>query len=72
MSKNSSTTAADFTGFYKGFQSAGAAIAYRVNVNYHPFMVDLGVAWGLLLGSLVIAVPLIEWRVRKIDKEEEE
>jgi hypothetical protein len=55
-------------GFYKGFQSAGTAIAFRVNVDKHPFMMDLFIAWGLLLGSLVIAAPTIEWRIRKIDE----
>jgi len=67
-----SNCAADFTGFYKGFQSAGSAIAFRVNVNKHPFMMDLFIAWGLLIGSLVVAAPTIEYRIRKVDKVVEE
>jgi len=31
-------------------------------------MMDLLIAWGLLIGSLVIAAPTIEYRIRKVDK----
>lgn len=52
---------AELVGFYKGLQSAGAAVAYRLNSEKNPFMTDLLVSWGMLLGSLVIAAPVV-WR----------
>ena len=47
-----------------GIQSAGGAIAYRVDALGAPYMHEFGAAWGLCAGSLVIAAPVIFMKVR--------
>ena len=61
---NNSRKLANFTGFYKGIQSAGGAIAARVDALETPYMNEFGAAWGLLAGSLLIAAPVIFTKVR--------
>ena len=61
---NNARKLANFTGFYKGIQSAGAAIASRIDALEAPYMHEFGANWGLLAGSLVIAAPVIFTRVR--------
>ena len=55
---------ANFAGFYKGIQSAGAAIAFGIDALGVPFMNDLASNWGLLAGSLLLAVPVILFNVK--------
>lgn len=52
------------TGFYKGIQSAGAAIMWRSDDLGMSFMAELASNWALLSASLVLALPLIIWKVQ--------
>ena len=61
---NNSRKLANFAGFYKGIQSAGAAIASRIDALGVPYMNEFGANWGLLLGSLLIAAPVILMKVQ--------
>ena len=60
---NNGRKLANFAGYYKGIQSAGAAIVYRIDALKAPFMNELASNWGLLAGSLLIAAPLIFFKV---------
>lgn len=59
---NDSKKNAIYSGFYKGIQSAGAAISWRLDALHKPFDIMFGTSWGLCQASLVIAVPII-WKV---------
>jgi hypothetical protein len=48
---NNSRKLANYSGFYKGIQSAGAAIISYVS--------EFASSWGLLAGSLLIALPVM-------------
>ncbi|KAL8726566.1 MAG: hypothetical protein Q9181_005994 [Wetmoreana brouardii] len=61
---NNGRKLANFAGFYKGIQSAGAAIMFRTDALKAPFMNEFASCWGLLAGSLLIALPLILTKVR--------
>jgi len=61
---NNSRKLANFAGFYKGIQSAGGAIASRIDALNAPYMHELGTSWGLLAGSLIIAAPVIIQKIR--------
>ncbi len=61
---NNGRKLANFAGFYKGIQSAGAAIMFRLDALEEPYMNLFASCWGLLAGSLVIALPLIMLKVR--------
>jgi len=61
---NNGRKLANFAGFYKGIQSAGAAIVYRIDALGVPFMNMFASTWALLAGSLVIAGPLVWMKVR--------
>ncbi len=56
---NNGRKLANFAGFYKGIQSAGAAIIWRLNGlnSPPPYMNLFALSWVLLAGSLVIALP---------------
>lgn len=56
---NNGRKLANFAGFYKGIQSAGAAIIYRIDALHAPFMNEFASCWALLAGSLLLAAPLI-------------
>lgn len=56
---NNGRKLANFAGFYKGIQSAGAAIIFRIDALKAPFMNEFASSWALLAGSLLIAAPLI-------------
>lgn len=60
---NNSRKLANFAGFYKGIQSAGAAVIWRLDGMKTPYMNLFASCWILLAGSLVIALPVI---LRKI------
>ncbi|KAF2867574.1 major facilitator superfamily domain-containing protein [Massariosphaeria phaeospora] len=60
---NNGRKLANFAGFYKGIQSAGGAITWALDDNKIPYMSMLASNWGLLVGSLVIALPVILWKV---------
>ncbi|KAK3386635.1 major facilitator superfamily domain-containing protein [Podospora didyma] len=61
---NSGRKAANLTGFYKGIQSAGAAIFWRLDGLKTPYNTMFGATWGLLGAALVFAAPVI-WMVIK-------
>ena len=61
---NNSRKLANFAGFYKGVQSAGAAIASRIDALKAPYMNEFASNWGLLAGCLLIAAPVILLKVR--------
>lgn len=61
---NNGRKLANFAGFYKGIQSAGAAIIWRLDSIGIPYMNVFASSWGLLAGSLVIALPLILLKVK--------
>ena len=60
---NNNRKLAYFTGFYKGIQSAGAAITPAIDAPTVEYMTEFAVTWGLLLGSLVIAAPVVWLKV---------
>lgn len=61
---NNGRKLANFAGFYKGIQSAAAAIMFRIDALKAPYMNEFASCWALLAGSLVIALPLILMKVR--------
>ncbi|PSR99280.1 duf895 domain protein membrane protein [Coniella lustricola] len=61
---NNSRKAANLAGFYKGLQSAGAAIFWRVDALGTPYNTIYGATWGLLAGALIIAAPIIWLRIQ--------
>lgn len=61
---NNGRKLANFAGFYKGIQSAGAAIASRIDALHAPYMNEFASNWGLLAGTLLLAVPVILFNVR--------
>ncbi|KAK4121874.1 MFS general substrate transporter [Parathielavia appendiculata] len=61
---NSGRKAANLTGFYKGIQSAGAAVFWRLDGLKTPFDTMFGATWGLVAGALVIAAPVIFLRIQ--------
>ena len=61
---NNSRKLANFTGFYKGIQSAGNAIAATVDGEKAVFMTEFATNWGLLAGSLVFAAPVIWMKIQ--------
>ncbi|KAJ5286878.1 hypothetical protein N7478_002564 [Penicillium angulare] len=63
---NNSRKLANFAGFYKGIQSAGAAGMWRrcsLDAVKTPYMVEFASCWGLLVGSMLIASPIIFFKV---------
>ena len=61
---NSGRRTANLVGFYKGIQSAGAAVMWAVDGKNIPFMNELASNWGGLAGSLIIAAPVIFLKIK--------
>jgi hypothetical protein len=63
---NNSRKLANFAGFYKGIQSAGAAVVWRLDGFGHPpaYMSMFASCWILLAGSLVIALPVMLLKIK--------
>ncbi|RAL65483.1 hypothetical protein DID88_001049 [Monilinia fructigena] len=61
---NSGRKTANFAGFYKGIQSAGAAISWRIDAMDYPYSTQFAITWALLAGSLVIASPVIFMKIQ--------
>lgn len=69
---NNSRKLANFAGFYKGLQSAGAAGMWRMDAKKTPFMTEFASCWGLLVGSLFLASPIIFFRIQEhVDVDED-
>lgn len=69
---NNGRKLANFTGFYKGIQSAGGAIAPAIDNRKVPYMTNLATIWGLLAGSLIVATPVIFMKVQDTTSLEED
>ena len=61
---NNGRKLANFAGFYKGIQSTGQAVAFRINARKAPYMNEFASNWGLLAGSLLLAAPVILYKIR--------
>ncbi|KAJ4414924.1 hypothetical protein N0V82_007636 [Gnomoniopsis sp. IMI 355080] len=61
---NNSRKSANLAGFYKGIQSAGAAIFWRLDGLGKPYNTIYGATWGLLAGALLIAAPIIFLKIK--------
>ncbi|CEJ93905.1 hypothetical protein VHEMI09465 [[Torrubiella] hemipterigena] len=61
---NSGRTAANLAGFYKGIQSAGAAVFFALDTAKLEYTTMFYVTWGLLAVSLVIGAPLILFKIQ--------
>ncbi|OBW69161.1 MAG: Phenylalanine ammonia-lyase [Aureobasidium pullulans] len=61
---NNGRTLAGYAGFYKGIQSAGAAVIWRLDSQSLPYMSEFASSWALLLGALVCALPLLLFRIK--------
>jgi len=69
---NNGRKLANFAGFYKGIQSAGSAIIWRLDSNKVPFMNLFASCWALLAAGLLFALPLILTRIQdSVDLEED-
>ena len=69
---NSPKKAALYGSMYKGIQSAGAAIAWRLDYYEIPYLNMFGSCWGLLGGSLLIAAPLVFYQIENHTSEEDD
>lgn len=61
---NSGRTTANMAGFYKGIQSAGAAIFWRLDGMQLEYHVIFGATWGCLSAALLFAAPLVIFRIK--------
>lgn len=61
---NNGRKLANFAGFYKGIQSAGAAIIWRLDGLKVPYMNLFASCWGLLAGALLFALPVILMKIK--------
>ncbi|KAM0348540.1 hypothetical protein ACHAP4_010895 [Fusarium culmorum] len=61
---NSGRRCANYIGFYKGIQSAGAAISNNLDARKVSFKAQFISNWVLLASSLVIAAPAIFLKIR--------
>jgi MFS family permease len=57
MSNNPKKTAL-YAGFYKGIQSAGAAVSWRLDAIKKPYLDLFASSWGLSVGGMVLALPI--------------
>ncbi|KAF2014166.1 MFS general substrate transporter [Aaosphaeria arxii CBS 175.79] len=62
---NSSGRLAYFAGMYKGLQSAGAAIMYRLDSLEHPYMALFLSNWIMLPASLLCTLPVVLMKVKE-------
>ncbi|KAF2718847.1 MFS general substrate transporter [Polychaeton citri CBS 116435] len=61
---NNGRKLANFAGFYKGIQSAGAAIIWRMDGLGISYTSEFASTWALLAGSLVIAAPVMWIKIK--------
>ncbi|KAL5795883.1 hypothetical protein ACOSQ2_000703 [Xanthoceras sorbifolium] len=64
---NDSETLSRYTGFYKGVQSAGSAIAWQVDTHKVPLLSQLIVNWPLTTVSYPLLVVLVMLAVKDDD-----
>ena len=56
-----------YSGFYKGVQSAGAAVSWQVDVHKTPLMTQLILNWGLITASYPLLALLVLLAVKDED-----
>jgi hypothetical protein len=61
---NSGRRTANYVGFYKGIQSAGAAVMWSLDARKIPLMDELLSNWILLTISLIFAAPVIFLKIK--------
>jgi len=61
---NSGRRSANYVGFYKGIQSAGAAVMWSLDSRKTSFMNEFISNWVLLAGSLIVAAPVIFLKIQ--------
>ncbi|CAG8004367.1 unnamed protein product [Penicillium olsonii] len=61
---NNSRKLANFAGFYKGIQSAGAAGMWSLDAQETPYMTEFASCWGILVGSMLVASPVIFFKIK--------
>ncbi|KAI0843651.1 MFS general substrate transporter [Hypoxylon sp. FL0890] len=61
---NSGRRTANMAGFYKGIQSAGAAIFWRLDGIHTEYNTLFAATWGVCAGALLIASPIIFTKIQ--------
>lgn len=61
---NSSRKIALYAGFYKGLQSAGAAVVWRLDAIHIPFRNVFASTWALCGASLLLALPTVLTKIQ--------
>ncbi|KAK1144070.1 hypothetical protein N8T08_005732 [Aspergillus melleus] len=61
---NSGRKLANLAGFYKGLQSAGAAVMWSLDRDKLPYMSEFASNWGLLCGSIIVAAPVVFFKIK--------
>jgi hypothetical protein len=61
---NSGRRTANYVGFYKGIQSAGAAVMWSIDSRNTSFRNEFISNWVLLSGSLIVAAPVIFLKIK--------
>ncbi|KAI9054902.1 hypothetical protein LZ554_002046 [Drepanopeziza brunnea f. sp. 'monogermtubi'] len=61
---NSGRRTANYIGFYKGIQSAGAAVMWSLDARKVPLMDEFLSNWILLTVSLILAIPVIFLKIK--------
>ncbi|KIN08476.1 hypothetical protein OIDMADRAFT_152847 [Oidiodendron maius Zn] len=69
---NSGRRSANYVGFYKGIQSAGAAVMWALDSKKISFLAEYASNWALLTFSLLVAAPVIFYKIKDhVDVEED-
>ncbi|KAJ5129571.1 uncharacterized protein N7515_005610 [Penicillium bovifimosum] len=61
---NSGRKLANLAGFYKGLQSAGAAVMWSLDSNKLPYMNEYASNFGLLCASILVAAPVVFFKIK--------
>lgn len=61
---NSGRRSANYVGFYKGIQSAGAAVMWALDSKKISFLAEYASNWALLTFSLLVAAPVIFYKIK--------
>jgi hypothetical protein len=61
---NSGRRSANYVGFYKGIQSAGAAVMWSLDSRKVSFMGEFASNWALLTFSIICAAPVIFLKIK--------
>jgi hypothetical protein len=61
---NSGRRSANYVGFYKGIQSAGAAVMWSLDRYKISFLAEFASNWALLSFSLLCAAPVIFLKIK--------